>query len=201
LALAADGHEHGAIVMQSPATSALNDNWSLVPTSDGYYHVLAQHTGFAMLALGSKNGAKIVQGLLSQNMNDDWCFISAGNNLYEVRNRSGGKSLSFSNTGVLQLWTYWGTNDQKFSVVVAGSLVPTLPLRTPAWYLPVETTVLPVAAANLADGRILMWSSISRNYFGLSPSNATWTAIYNPSTGGWVPEKTRRTHLTLFVLL
>jgi galactose oxidase len=186
-ALTVESDEHGAYVKHnSAATSGVNDNWSFAPTSNGHYHVLSQLSGYAMTALGSKNGAKIVLGLPSLNANDDWCFVPAGSSgLYEVRNRLSGKSLDvIETTGQMQIWTYWGNKDQKYSVVAVGNVVSTPPLKTPAWLLPVETPVLAVAAANLADGRLLMWSSMSRNNFALDPSNSTWTAIYDPVTGG-----------------
>jgi Ricin-type beta-trefoil lectin domain-like len=188
MAVAVDGDAPGANVKQSPATSALNDNWSFVSTSNGFYHVMAQHSGYALSALGSQNGANVVQQLQSQSGIDDWCFVPRNNNNYEIRNRLSGKSLDvadFSQVagGKVHMWPYGGGANQQFSVVVAGIAVPTPPVLTPAWLFPVETPVVAAAAANLPDGRILMWSSKSRTFYGMDISVSTWTAIYNPTTG------------------
>jgi Ricin-type beta-trefoil lectin domain-like len=188
MAVAVDGDAAGANVEQRPATSALNDNWSLVPTWNGYYHVMAQHSGYALSALGRQHGANVAQRLASQSTIDDWCFVPVGNNYYEVRNRFSGLSLdvasfSFQAGGNVQIWSYGGGANQQFSLVVAGNALPIPTVLTPAWLVPVETPVVAAAAANLPDGRVLMWSSSERAYFGLDPSIATWTAIYNPTTG------------------
>jgi hypothetical protein len=192
MALTVDGNGNGANVMQSPATTALNDNWAFVPTSDGYYHVIAQHSGYALSALGKENGANVVTRLTSQSKIDDWCFVPVDSNLYQIRNRLSGKSVdvadfSTQSGGNVHQWSFGDQPNQKFSVVVAGGVVPTPVLPTPRWLAPVETPVVAVAAANLADGRVLMWSSASRIYFGFEfngvSSTQTWTAIYDPVTG------------------
>jgi hypothetical protein len=64
----------------------------------------------------------------------------------------------------------------------APSQAPIMP--TQVWLPPVETPVLAASAANLPDGRILLWASKDRSVLGLDPSLLTWTAIFNPVTGG-----------------
>lgn len=47
---------------------------------------------------------------------------------------------------------------------------------------PIYTTdVIPVAAANLPDGRILAWSAWDRTQFTNSPANRTYTTIFDPN--------------------
>jgi hypothetical protein len=78
---------------------------------------------------------------------------------------------------VHQWWNNAGINQQfRFSTDI-GSAAQT-------WQFPVRTPVVAASAAHLPDGRILLWASKSRGGFGLDPSLLTWTAIYNPSTGG-----------------
>jgi Ricin-type beta-trefoil lectin domain-like len=177
------------IVVQTPATSALNDNWALFPTSDGYYHVIAQHSGLAMTATSTQFGASVVQRAPSLSASDDWCFVPVGNSNYEVRNRLSLKGLDVAEFSQVvgarvQMWPYQGGPNQKFTVVAVGPQVPTPPLPVQVWLPPVETKVLAASAANLPDGRILMWASKDRSGFGLDPSLLTWTAIFNPVTGG-----------------
>lgn len=38
----------GASVVQNPASTGAQDNWSFVPTGTGYYHVMNQASGLAM---------------------------------------------------------------------------------------------------------------------------------------------------------
>jgi hypothetical protein len=193
MALSVNGTESGASVVQNPSTTALNDNWSLVPTSNGYYHVIAQHTGLAMYANGTNQGANVVQRLASISAGDDWCFLPVGGNLYEIRNRLSARCVdvaSFSKVAGsrLHMWTFVNGTNQKFAMQVAGNVTTTPAVSTAPWLTPVETPVLAASAAHLADGRILLWASKGRKLFGTEkdgvPSTETWTAIYNPTTGG-----------------
>jgi galactose oxidase len=189
MALSVEGVASGAIVVQTPATSALNDNWSLVPTLGGYYHVIAQHSGLAMTATSTQFGASVVQRAPSLSSSDDWCFIPVGNSNYEIRNRLSTKCIDVADFSQVagarvQMWPYVGGPNQKFTVEAVGPVVPTPPLPVQKWLPPVETPVLAASAANLPDGRILMWASKDRSGFGTDPSLLTWTAIYNPVTGG-----------------
>jgi hypothetical protein len=52
------------------------------------------------------------------------------------------------------------------------------------WFPAVPTPVIAVGAAHLPDGKLLMWASRGPARFGIDPSIVTWTAIYNPVTGG-----------------
>jgi hypothetical protein len=84
---------------------------------------------------------------------------------------------------------------RKFTIVSGGNPTvpsPTAPSPPPpsgtspthsSWLAPVKTPIIAAAAAHLADGRVLMWSSKDRTGFGSDGSTTTWTAIYNPSTG------------------
>jgi hypothetical protein len=96
------------------------------------------------------------------------------------------------------------TLTRTFTIVMGGSAPVVAPVPAPvsapvpvpgptsrgtfpthsAWLPPVATPVLPATAAHLPDGRVLMWSSKSRTDFGRDGSVTTWTAIYNPATGG-----------------
>ena len=43
-------------------------------------------------------------------------------------------------------------------------------------------TIIPAAAANMADGRLLLWSAYGRFYFG-GDHGQTYTSIFDPATG------------------
>ncbi|MEA2699034.1 MAG: large repetitive protein, partial [Myxococcales bacterium] len=66
------------------------------------------------------------------------------------------------------------------SAASAGSLARWSPL--------INLPLIPVAAANLPDGKVLVWSSDDRFNFGTGPG-LTYTAIFDPQTGA-VTERT-----------
>ena len=51
------------------------------------------------------------------------------------------------------------------------------------WSSPFTTTVIPVGAAALPDGKVLIWSSYDRYTFSAGVSSQTLTAIFDPATG------------------
>ena len=53
--------------------------------------------------------------------------------------------------------------------------------RNGNWAGPFNTDLIPVAAANLPDGRLMMWSAKDKFNFG-GGGNKTFTAIFNPRT-------------------
>jgi len=50
------------------------------------------------------------------------------------------------------------------------------------WAGPYKTDLIPVAVANLPDGKLMMWSAKNKNNFGGGGNNRTYTAIFNPKT-------------------
>jgi len=68
------------------------------------------------------------------------------------------------------------------------------------WSAPIPFDIVPVAIANLPDGRILTWSSKSKLAFG-GGNGFTWTQIYDPSigtNGGVLPETVTQTNHDMF---
>jgi galactose oxidase len=61
----------------------------------------------------------------------------------------------------------------------AGSVVS----QRGTWSAPIGFPLVPVAAAQLPNGKILTWSSYAVDTFGGSPGGRTITATYDPATG------------------
>lgn len=207
LAIADQSTQSGANVYQYPVAPSLNDNWRFVPTQNGFYHVIAQHSGMALSVTGSQDGANVIQAAASGSNTDDWCFIPAGSEgEFEIRNRQSTKSLdiaeySFTTGGNVHQWSHWGGDNQKFYVDLVDNNPPPTPPPPPStpnppsptppspspiysgWGSKTNTPVVAVAAANLPDGRIVMWSSFTRDFFQMDGGTETWTATYNPNTG------------------
>jgi cytochrome c peroxidase len=58
-----------------------------------------------------------------------------------------------------------------------------LPANRGRWGNVITTSVNPVGAAALPDGKVLIWSSFDRYTFGTDIANQTLTAIFDPATG------------------
>lgn len=50
------------------------------------------------------------------------------------------------------------------------------------WSAPIPLTLVPAAAANLPDGKLLLWSAQARFSFKAAPGS-TYTAVFDPATG------------------
>jgi hypothetical protein len=97
-------------------------------------------------------------------------FVSAGDEFYTIDN--------------IRVGAATGPAPVPAPVTAPVQPTPTSSSTVSAWLAPVATPVIAVAAAHLPDGKILMWSSKNRDGFGTDGSTQTWTAIYNPATGG-----------------
>jgi cytochrome c peroxidase len=75
---------------------------------------------------------------------------------------------------------------QKFSLVLCLGLVPAAFPQVSTqgrWTGVITTSVNPVGAAALPDGKVLIWSAYDRYTFGSNVSAQTLTAVFDPATG------------------
>lgn len=173
----------------------LNQQWQLTQFGT-QYQFAAAHSGkcldiqYASTAVG----APALQ----------WQCSGATNQRYTLRAQNGGYAIVAAHSGlclapasaiegravvqnncngsVLQTWT----------LTVAQSA--TLPSK---WAAPKSLPVIPVAAANLPDGRVLVWSSLAPNNFG-GDGGQTYTAIFNPTTGASTQKLVQNTGHDMF---
>ncbi len=67
------------------------------------------------------------------------------------------------------------------------------------WGAPIETfSIVPVAVANLPDGRLITWSSQFRDTFVETGTGQTYTQIFNPATDTTEPETVSNTNHDMF---
>ncbi|MEM8924494.1 MAG: galactose oxidase-like domain-containing protein, partial [Actinomycetota bacterium] len=67
-----------------------------------------------------------------------------------------------------------------------------------SWDPKVDMPLVPVAAANLPDGKVLLWSSWARYDFVGAGNDFTQTAIYDPATGAVSEREVRNTGHNMF---
>jgi YVTN family beta-propeller protein len=67
----------------------------------------------------------------------------------------------------------------------------------PQWSAPIALPIVPAAAANLPNGKLLLWSSQGRFSFDTSPGS-TYTAIFDPVSGTAVERLVTETNHNMF---
>lgn len=198
--LAVVGSAQAGAKIQQNSVAGLVNEWKLVSTNNGFYHITEPRSGLAMKVVGgTQDGTNVILSTPTQGVDDDWCFMPLGNSLYEIRNRETGKcidvsGISMADGALIHQWGYLGGDNQKFSMVSPS----TAPIKSPTsapiaqinpplvhslWQGPIKTPVIAAAAASLPDGRIVMWAAKNRIHFAGSEGAQTWTAMYDPSTG------------------
>ena len=105
------------IVLSDEDNAKSSQRYEIVKTSDGYYNIIAEHSGKALEVQGNSSGASICQK--ERNVNSQaqkWYFVNAGNGRYNIASAYGTymdvqSGLTSSGTPV---WTYDynGTNAQ-----------------------------------------------------------------------------------------
>lgn len=157
-----------------------NQQWALTPFGT-LYQLAAQHSGkcldvqYASTAVG----APALQ----------WTCSGSANQRYTLRQQNGGYALvashsnlclapaSATNGQAVVQATCNGSAAQTWSITITQATV--LPSK---WAAPKTLPIVPVAAANLPNGRVLVWSSFDRFNFG-GDGGQTYTAIFNPANG------------------
>lgn len=72
-----------------------------------------------------------------------------------------------------------------------------LPAHHATWSPPVALPLVPAAAANLPDGKLLLWSAQDRFSFTSAPGN-TYTTVFDPATGTSVERLVTETDHNMF---
>ena len=70
-----------------------------------------------------------------------------------------------------------------FLVSVTFSTRAQTPTQDGAWSDPIPFNIVPVAAANLPDGRLITWASKFRDSYTETEDGMTWTEIFDPFAG------------------
>lgn len=173
----------------------LNQQWALT-LFGSQYQMSPQHSGKCLdIQYASTGvGSPALQ----------WQCSGTANQRFTLRAQNGGYAIVAAHSGlclapntvaegqaVVQK-TCNGSVAQTWNVTVAQTTV--LPSK---WTAPKALTVIPVAASNLPDGRVLVWSAYERNNFG-GDNGRTYTAIFNPTTGASSEKLVTNTYHDMF---
>ena len=78
--------------------------------------------------------------------------------------------------------------DYRFTA--AGYTAAQSTAATKPWTDPIPLPLIPTSAANLPDGKLLLWSAQGTTYFGSNGGMATYTTVFDPVSGTATPAVT-----------
>jgi hypothetical protein len=85
--------KNGAKIQQSPINSGLNQQWQFIPNNDGFYEIVAKHSG---CCIDDGNSSLTDGGIIHQ-----WSLYKGSNQLWKLRELSNGYILIISKIGGL----------------------------------------------------------------------------------------------------
>jgi len=169
----------GAAVIQWTCHGGPNQQWSLRPYLDAY-QVVAGHSGKCLDVYGGSvaDGTAVIQWTCHGGANQQWSlrpYLDA----YQVVAGHSGKCLNVEGAStadgaqVVQESCNGSTNQRW--------IIPTGERSAGEWSGVINFPIVPVSAANLPDGRVLVWSAEDRFSYG-GGLGRTYTAIFDPAT-------------------
>ena len=123
------------IVLSDKDNAKSSQRYEIVKTSDGYYNIIAEHSGKALEVQGNSSGASICQKDRDVNSQaQKWYFVNAGNGRYNIASAYGTymdvqSALTSSGTPV---WTYdyngtnaqiWQLEKSEYQPVASGTYI------------------------------------------------------------------------------
>jgi len=182
---------YGAAVTQAACTGASDRAWKIQTLANGYSQLVLQSSGMCLNVEGGigGNGTKLIQWPCQTDMpNDQWSFVSYGSG-YHLVSRGSGLCANVSGGSVavgapIVQWPCGGAtafNDQ-FKILPLVTPPATLPS---SWSKVIPLAVNPVGAANLPNGKLMMWAANAPFSFqgdvGLATTQ-TYYALFDPAT-------------------
>jgi galactose oxidase len=170
----------GLQMVQLPCRGPLDEQWTLQAVSGGYYQIVSLFNGLCLEVAGASlaDNAAVQQSTCTSSPSMTWNKKVSGS-WFQLIAQHSGKCMAISggsrNYGAAVVQIGCGTAAQKRWTISASPL-PSL------WSPKVTFTVIPAAAANMANGRLLLWSAYGRFYFG-GDHGQTYTSIFDPATG------------------
>lgn len=180
---AGESPDPGAAILSWSCNGGTNQSW-LPSASASQYTFVNQKSNLCMDVSGASTaaGAPVIQ----------WTCNSGTNQSFTLKAQGGGYAIVALHSGMCltaaslttegpQLTQQVCNASAQQTWQVAGLKVTALPSK---WTAPIALPIVPVAAANLPDGTVLVWSADSAlNFTGgeVTPGN-TYTAIFDPST-------------------
>lgn len=172
-----------ARALQYGCTSGTEQQFSVKPDS-GYYRLTANHSGkcLTVQAASQANEADVTQLNCVSVNHQLWSLVQAGVN-YQLVARHSNKCATVLNSAtaegarIVQIPCGTATSGL-WAISQSGSVTPS---SLGLWSSVIQLPLVPVAAANLPNGNLLLWSAHSPYTFG-GDNGLTATAIFNPAT-------------------
>jgi galactose oxidase len=174
---------NGEAIIQWGCNGGGNQQWTLRDTGGGVYSFTVSHSGQCLDIFGGNTaaGTQAIQ----------WPCGAQANQRFSLRAQGAGYAIVAQHSGLcLGVEGASATQGARITQQACnGSTAQTF--RLPAlqnrgtvgqWTAPQNLSIVPVAAANLPDGRVLFWSAYERLAFG-GDNGRTYTVVYNPATG------------------
>jgi galactose oxidase len=170
----------GVQMVQLPCRDLPQEQWILEPVSGGY-RVVSELNGLCLeIANASTSaGAAIQQATCTTALHQKWTALATDGNWFRLKSAHSGKCIAVAARDEGTPITQEGCSGDKPRWTISALTLPSL------WSPKVTFTLVPAAAANLPDGKVLMWSAYGRNFFDAPPGDPgkTYTAIFDPTTG------------------
>ena len=174
----------GTQITQFQCQGLASQAWRLSPYG-GSFRVIAQHSGKCISIQGGSR-ANLANAVQTSCTGVNWELFDlrpSGSNYSLVARHSGRcldvhSGLTADGTPIIQ-YDCFNPPNQIWSAAPAGAISPGGSLGL--WSSVINLPIVPVAAANLPNGQLLVWSAYDRMYFG-GDNQQTYTALFNPST-------------------
>jgi galactose oxidase len=176
-----NGSAHlGVQMVQLPCRDLPQEQWILQPVSGGYRVVSALNGLCLEVANASTSaGAAIQQATCISVLHQKWTALVTDGSWFRLKSKHSGKCIAVALRDEGTPITQQACGGDKPRWTISASTLPSL------WSPKVTFTLVPAAAANLPDGKVLLWSAYGRSFFDAPPGDPgkTYTAIFDPTTG------------------
>jgi galactose oxidase len=170
----------GVRIIQRTCHGGFYQQWTLMPYSDAYRIVTKRSMKCMNVSSASTiDGAQIVQRSCVGANNELW-YPRVSGRRYALVAKHSGKCLTVPNgtqvvgAGLIQS-SCSGGDHQLWQIDAAST-------TGGKWSAAIPLSLVPVAAANLPNDKLLLWSSDSRLDFDIDVSGHTYTSIFDPVT-------------------
>ncbi|SAK93213.1 oxidase [Caballeronia hypogeia] len=176
----------GAPVLSWTCWGGPNQQW--LPSATGArYNLINQNSGLCMDVSGWAGGpgGPIIQWTCTGGANQAFSLVPQGAGYAIVAGHSGLCVSAANTTSQGAQLTQQICNGSAIQTWQVNGLPPPIPTLPSKWTAPVTVPLVPLQAANLPNGNVLVWSADSAVSFttGEVTPGQTYTAIFNPSTG------------------
>ena len=119
--VAGGGTDDGASIHTAADVNGLNQQWNIVRTRNGYYHLFNANSGRTaeVANLSLNNGAVVRQWGTADNQGQQWYIEDAGSGAFYVRNAFSNKYLTGSTSNNVQ-WDNLNSNVQRWKFLLSN---------------------------------------------------------------------------------